>query len=422
MASATKPAKRNSWANAVSISPDIAESVYVDTGFPAPAGVPVVPTRGEFNFEFHRHDEGMNSIFQRGILAWDTNETDYVAGSAVVRGSDGKVYVLFGTATPATSPQTDRGNWMPVLNPLHTPIPLWDTNETQYMVGDIVRGSDGAIYQAVDNPTLGATPVGNMVWMCIEDRLGIRGAKGRLIEIEEDWCSVDASQKIALASGAWFGRWNFGNFGVGGAWAINANGPVANSNFPRGSLVSLSNNGTTANAACVVEAATSPFRFMTSVATYEVDASVTGAADPQTNSSFAFGLGPGTLVSGALASRFTADFEVLGVGFMKAASGVNWELWTKKPGGSLGITNTGVTFVRNVAHRFRIEIIGSNHSTGPRIVAFIDDAQVANLSGSTYDMAGGGGMAAFPFFRSSGVSGEVTTLNAGPLVINARRF
>lgn len=111
MARAAKPPVRESWANAASGSPDIVEAVYVTTGFPAPGGTPVKPPRGNVNFEFHRYDEGLNYLFQRGITDWDTDETDYGAGD-IVRDA-GAFWRLTGTATPGTAPSADSANWFP---------------------------------------------------------------------------------------------------------------------------------------------------------------------------------------------------------------------------------------------------------------------------------------------------------------------
>jgi len=106
----TKPEVTDEWAFAAVGSPDIAIPTYFDTGFPAPAGVPVKPPRGFVNWLFQFCVRCVRYFCSVGLPEWDVNETEYVAGS-IVRYTDGRYWVLVGSASVGVAPASDLTNW-----------------------------------------------------------------------------------------------------------------------------------------------------------------------------------------------------------------------------------------------------------------------------------------------------------------------
>lgn len=104
-----KPTIFDIWAFAASGSPDIATPTYFDTGFPAPGGVPVKPPRGFVNWLFQVVTQGIRYHNSVGIPEWDTNETEYVAGS--IARYNGAFWVLVGSASVGVNPAGDLDNW-----------------------------------------------------------------------------------------------------------------------------------------------------------------------------------------------------------------------------------------------------------------------------------------------------------------------
>jgi hypothetical protein len=108
----TKPIVSPIWANAVSSPPDIDVPSYINTGWPAPGGIPVIPPRGYDNWLNQYAMRGVRYHSSVGLPEWDAAEDQYVPGS-VVRDTDGVFYVLVGTATTGVAPSADQQNWTP---------------------------------------------------------------------------------------------------------------------------------------------------------------------------------------------------------------------------------------------------------------------------------------------------------------------
>jgi len=110
----TIPPVVNEFANTVAGSPSDLWDVptYFDSGFPAPAGVPVRPPLGFFNWLFWFCVKAARYLLSRGIVEWNTDETQYTPGSVVFNG-DFYHWMLVngGAATPGTSPDADTTNW-----------------------------------------------------------------------------------------------------------------------------------------------------------------------------------------------------------------------------------------------------------------------------------------------------------------------
>jgi hypothetical protein len=395
MARATKPPVRTAaWASAVSTSPDIDESVYVATGFPAPAGVPVVPTRGEFNYEFNRYDTGGVYLFQHGISDWDTNETDYAAFDILRDPVDGKFYQLIGTATPGTAPHLDPTNWYLCLR---VPRP---------MTGETVEDPIAAWSNAKGFPITG------------KDHYGFDA--GRILDFREDWMDGASAQKTATAvSTLWFGRWNYAiDNGGGTAGLIAANGPwQADLNtHPWGPLLGVNAFGQSVNAVSIVETVKAITKMSAASLIFEVDFSINGASGPQTHTYFALGLGDGTIAAnrtiGNMAGATAYGAWIQG----NLTASANWVVASLPNGGVAVGTDSGVAITKDVPHRYRCVILGTSDDDGStaRVIHLIDGVEVGNqLTSLNNQMLS-------PFVRVYADQGEVCVLNVGPMRIQSR--
>jgi hypothetical protein len=128
--SITTPEIAPPWGETASGSPDIVRPSdgFIQTGWPLTS---IPPSRGFFNWLLHFCSNGIRYLCTNGIIGWNTSETLYVTG-AVVRGPDGGVYMLTGTASTGLAPANDPANWRF----------LWNAagNGTGLAFGD---GSDG---------------------------------------------------------------------------------------------------------------------------------------------------------------------------------------------------------------------------------------------------------------------------------------
>jgi hypothetical protein len=110
----TAPPVVDEFANTVAGTPSDLWDVptYLDSGFPAPAGVPVRPPLGFFNWLFWFLTKGIRYFMSRGLPQWISGETEYTPGSVVFNG-DFYHWMLVngGTATPGTNPDADTTNW-----------------------------------------------------------------------------------------------------------------------------------------------------------------------------------------------------------------------------------------------------------------------------------------------------------------------
>lgn len=393
----TKPTISDVWGNTNTTSPDMVAPSYIPTGFPAPAGVPVKPPRGYINWLFNWLMNAVRYISIHGIVEWDAAETHYNDGfpAPFVRDNDGYFYQLTGTATTGVHPRLDLGNWELVLK---TPrakstflaLPIW-----------VWRNALGFQTFGIDHMGFPA---------------------GQLLELMEDWHDIGFTPKIGAGSGNWARHWAWGGFGATfGSVAANALTDLAK--YPWGPNATISCSGATGNVAGVIESYAQWIRLHSSGIAWENHASITGSADLKTSSSVAFGIGDGTLISGADPSCFgTGTVLPVGFGFRAVGGSPNWGAWVKPPGGSFAETDTGIAVARNTPHRFRIQYAGSNEadSATAHVTFLIDGVQVADFAGGTYDYTAAGGTFAWPFFRMSGVNTETCQANFGPLRMLSR--
>jgi len=226
---------------------------------------------------------------------------------------------------------------------------------------------------------------------------------GRFIDINEPWIDVNATTKNAPGSGAWFGRWNYGIFGVDGDIAAN-DSPNESTTIPNGSGIAVTVTGSGASAS-VVETARKPLVLGANgciVLAADVGFSGLDNADGP-----AFGLGPGTMVSGSSSAAFETLAPSFTAAFYKPIGNANW--WTYvKAGGSPTIEDTGVA--ANAKHRLRIEAYGSGVADDSNTrVNFIIDGALENEE--ILDITGTG----TPFIRNYGTLGGFHTQYVGAL-------
>jgi hypothetical protein len=404
MARATKPPKRNSWANGAVGVPEIGEAPYVDSGWPAPSGVPVKPPRGYFNFEQNRYDNGLNYLLQRGIPDWDATETDYDVGDIVrVAAVNNSYYQLFGTATPGFSPASDTSNWQRILAMPRTwsgqyGQPIWSWSNAQ---GNSVSGID---------------------------HLGF--PSGQIVSVNEHWldCSRAGAGITANGSGTLFGPWRYRliNGGGGSIERVTANGPwlADDTTHPRGPMLGLNVAGVPTGGSCALVEYVRPLvRHRLASIVFEVEFSVNGDTPPQTTSSFAFGLGDGTLFDDASTVPINGlGARPVGAFMMKEEGpGTVWGVTTRTPAGSATETASSITITRDVHNVYQVQVMGASDGDGPygfgvaRVLHKLNGAVIAD------DAVSMANWTPTPFFRITADGGpEDCYLNFGPVRVHAR--
>lgn len=394
MARALKPPVRNTWANAASGSPDIVEAVYVDTGFPAPGGTPVKPPRGNVNFEFNRYDSGIVYLFQHGIPDWDTDETDYAVGD-ILRATDNKFYQLVGTATPGTAPTSDPANWYLVLR-LPRPMP-----------GESAVNAIWKWYNLQNNPVFGI------------DHFGF--PTGKIITLEENWVDADLiTGKTATGSGKLFGPWNYRLInGSGGTGVIAADGAwiMDLTTHPWGPLLIMGVTGNSAPASAVVELCKTFMLMGETSLKMEVELSVNGAT-PQSNTSIAVGFGDGTFVAGNSPDATETGGAILAGGayLIKPAGSSGWQVKTKGiGGGSAGSSASSLS--ADLPLNYKVYVLGNVDGDGGtrRVIHCFNDTIVGN---HTINMVG---TPLTPFVRFTANGGpETCFVSVGRMRVQAR--
>jgi hypothetical protein len=388
MARATKPPKRNSWANAAVGSPDIVESAMVDSGW-TPAGI--VPARGEFNFEQNRYDNALNYLLQRGVSDWDATETDYDVFD-IARASNGHFYILVGTPS-ATAPESDPTNWYLLLR---TPQPL--TGETA--VNEIASWKNAA----------GRRVTG-------KDHYGFDVGP---FDFREDWMDGAAADKTATAAAAvWFGRWRTAiDNGGGTVGNISLPGPYATdlSTHPWGPIVTVNACGTGVDAVSIVETAKAICKMPGSAMCIEAAFSINGASGPQTNTKASFGIGDGTLAANRTMGSISGSGATAYGAYIEGGGGGNWTAYSRANGGSFNITSTAISVALDDPHRWRCYILGTSDSDDgtARVIQMVDGVIKSNDTVSLLNQM------IYPFVRMYANQGEVCKLALGPLRIQNR--
>jgi len=392
MARATKPPKRNSWANAAAGSPDIEESALVDTGW-TPAGV--IPSRGEFNFEQNRYDEAANYLMQRGITDWASDETDYDVGD-IVRGSDNTFYQLIGTATPGTAPTADTGNWYACLRPPHALLTETEADLIQLPF----RNANGFMISGKDHRGFDA---------------------GRIMNFRENWTDGGAATRTATAAKAhWFGPWSTGIDNSGGlaGTGISLPGPYDPdlTTRPRGSLLLVNAFGQSVNAVSIVETSRPIIKMSQASMCLEFAFSLNGASGPQGTSGFSVGLGDGTLAANRTLSGPADDALAYGAWIEAFPGQANYLVASKPQGGSVTYEDTGIAVARDAPQLYRCVVVGTSDSDdgAARVFHIMNGLEVANHAVSLQNRL------LSPYIRTFGNAGEVCEIAVGPMRAQAR--
>jgi hypothetical protein len=391
----SRPPVVNPFGNTVAGTPSDLWKVptYLDSGFPAPAGVPVKPPLGFFNWLFWFLTMGVRYLLTRGVADWDASEDSYSTG-AFVQATDGKIYKLTGTATAGTQPQSDLSNWqLWVASPIAaiaqyaSEIWAWKNENRQRVFGVSPEG----------------LPAG-----CYDDWF-------------ENWMGAD-SAPINTGTGNFFGAWNYrvittASSPLPSAY-VQAPGAYASdlTTNPFGSLLALYAFGEAPSADLAIVESRKPFVKVTdSVLVMETRICLArngGSGVKESNSGFAVGFGDGTLVSG---SNTGTDVPcAYGAWIRSNGSDTNWEVFTKD--GSTVDASLGPAFAVDTPVRWRVVIVGANAPADltPRVLHFINGILVANHAVNLV------GKMLSPFFRATATQGESLVLKAGRLRLQAR--
>jgi hypothetical protein len=349
------------------------EPVYLGQGFPAPAGVPVRPPLGYFNWLFFQTTAAARYLFQRGIADWDATEPNYSAGD-IVRYVDNKFYVCTGTPTTGTNPTADPNNWQlwlasPIAVASSWAQQIWGWRNAKQQRGSVIN------HQGI--------------------------VDGRILTIEEDWIGGD-SHGPAAANGAWFGRWNYAIFNSGGH--VFANAPATDLGGspwgPRAGVTIIDGAFPFDQSAAVIEMRRA---FMLGGSPYialETAFSVNpnGAGTLEDLDTFALGFGDGTLISSAsVSSDDVGTAAPAGAYLVKPNGETTWFAVSRSPGGAVSSTDTGVAYAANVSHRYRVEIIAASASDDntDRVIHSIDGAVINHARAMD-------GAMLTPYIRTSG--------------------
>lgn len=367
------------------------EPSYLGTGFPAPAGVPVKPPIGYCNWLWYMSLAYGRYLAQRGIADWDTNETDYDTYD-IVRDVNGKIYQLFGTATPGTAPASDLTNWVLFHRPpqgtvddtIIDPMAVWRNRK-----GFGITGKDHWGFDA-----------------------------GHILNFRENWTDGGAATRTATAAKAhWFGPWSTGIDNSGGlaGTGISLPGPYATDLTTRkwGSLLALNAFGQSVDAVSILETTRPIIKMSGASLVIDVGFSVNGASGPQNDTYISFGLGDGTLAANR--SMGTTDFVLAHGSWIEGVGGANWAGYSK-PNGGVSSSNNGPAVTRDVPHRWRCYVVGTSDSDDSvaRVYHLIDGSVIATHTVSLLNQV------LSPFVRMYAHSGEVCELNLSHMLIQAR--
>ncbi|HVV48426.1 MAG TPA: hypothetical protein VHO06_02095 [Polyangia bacterium] len=392
----TRPPVTNAFGNAVAPGPSDFFDVpsYMDSGFPAPGGIPVAPPLGYFNWLFWYAMNGIRYLVTRGVADWDPTESAYQTG-AYVQASDGNVYKLVGTATTGTQPQSDLGNWELRLKSRRAAIAQYASEIWSWL------NENG---QRVFGVAPDGLPAG-----CYDDWF-------------ENWMGADVVQ-INTGTGNFFGPWNYRVISTATsplpAAYVQAPGAYTNdlTTNPWGPLLALYAFGVTPRFDLAVIESRKPYAKATkTVLVMETRiclASNGGSGVKESGTGFAVGFGDGTLVPGANTSQ---DPPSVYGAWLKVGNGdTTWRVVTKN-GSMSSNSDTGIAIAADTPLRYRVVIIGDNATNDftPKVLHLVNGALIAN---HPIDMTG---KVLSPFFRATAGQGESMVLKVGRVRLQTR--
>jgi hypothetical protein len=397
-----KPPVTDIFANTVAGTPSDLWDVpsYLDSGFPAPSGVPVVPPLGYFNWLFWFASIGVRYIVSNGIVPWNSVETQYTAGTTV-QDTDGNFYVCRGTATTGTHPSADPTNWFP-MNVLDrgftgqytTPIAAWRN----------FLGNRAALV----------------------DHQGFFG--GRVLSIDENWLPTLPNNVTTRGNGIFppNSNWAYLLHGASAGQSVTMDGGGSDSSLiarPWGTLLRLATGGASGGGTAAIEAQGPLFRMAQAAFSISFDFAVSslGGGAPAGSSSFAFGLSDGSIqsnVSDAVFNGGGSAPQPIGVAIYAQGNGNPWVNYVNVTGTPVtAITST--LLATDVIHRVRWDILGNASADNGtvNVITYIDGAIAVASPGVSFS-----GQLFHPFFRMSSSANDLNSLCIGPLQIRSRLY
>lgn len=243
---------------------------------------------------------------------------------------------------------------------------------------------------------------------------------GRLMEYRDEWLDL-FDTKNTLGSGPWFRNWAYGVFGgaVGGFVTIQGPRLTSPANYPFGPLAQMSASAVSGSNSAVLEMLTAASGPMVQPVTMDFDFGIT-APTPQTGSTFAIGLGDGTLVGAASTQGMTGTgADPLGAYLLFNGTTGPFAVTARTKASVSPVTTVSSTLIAtNTPHRARIEIMPAAYAddSASHVYYYIDGVLIADHNVNTTALV------PFPFIRVSAAGGTVETsvFLIGPLRITMR--
>ena len=351
-----RPPVTDVWANTVAPGPSDLFDIptYIDSGFPAPGGVPVVPPLGFFNWLLWFMMLGIRYLLSRAFTPWDSTETQYVAGS-MVQDSDGRFYVCRGGATTGSHPSSDI-NWLS-LN----------------MLDRVPDGTSGGDFTSKISRWL--TPRARAVF-CL-DRWGL--PQGNYYQYREMWGLQINWGAFSPPSGS-FGLWAIVGAGTNTRVSNHAPGITANQNAlnTAPSLELIIDRTSASNKIAI---------YSFTLGSMSADALMIA----HFQSAFVNDVIKNNYVMGLVATSDPIDSIGNGAYFLADAGTSNW-ICVSVNGGTSTQSATSVPVVagNSGAHDFDVVLVGSGIGDGTtaRALFYIDGALVNNITANVPNSSG----------------------------------
>lgn len=322
-------------------------------------------------------------------------------------------------------------------------ISLYDANNS-YSPGDLVRWTDGEIYQAIvstiafdpsmvanwklfrGSPDPSATDWTTEIF-AYRNRARARVAgfdhfgfpAGRILHFEENWLNSAADDLLIVTGFGEFGSWRFKLVNpVGGVELIKVHGPYTTdlTTRPRGPIVGVRHDGGTGGAT-VLELCRPLVHMDDGSIEFEAEFTINGGSALASTSSIALGFSDGTLyTTGSTNGINTGTAFIPGAYICKLAGQTNLRVISLPLSLTGASTDTGVVAARDTRFRYKVVVLGAADSGAgaSRVVHFLNGVQIGihsvNMTGVNLT----------PFIRMSANGAEACFVNVGRLWCPAR--